>query len=66
MSGSKSSTTEKSINKSINYNNYIQGNSIIKLQILLIGDSEVGKTSLIQRFVNNTYNELYTPTNDIS
>lgn len=32
------------------------------LKVLLIGNSSVGKSSLIFRFVDNVYNESFVPT----
>lgn len=38
----------------------------VKRKILLLGGQEVGKTSLIKRFKNNTFNEEYEPTIQIT
>ena len=38
----------------------------VKRKILLLGGQEVGKTSLIKRLKNNTFNEEYEPTIQIT
>lgn len=34
----------------------------VKCKIVIVGDSECGKTSLIQRYIKETFNEVYSPT----
>uniref|UniRef100_A0A8W8MSR8 Rho-related GTP-binding protein RhoE n=1 Tax=Magallana gigas TaxID=29159 RepID=A0A8W8MSR8_MAGGI len=34
----------------------------VKCKIVIVGDSECGKTSLIQRYIKENFNEVYSPT----
>ncbi|ESO82046.1 hypothetical protein LOTGIDRAFT_223513 [Lottia gigantea] len=36
--------------------------SIVRSKIVVVGDCNCGKTSLIQRYVKDSFNEVYTPT----
>ena len=46
----------------INFSFVILQNSIPAINIVLFGTGGVGKTSLIRRYLYNTFNECYTPT----
>ena len=36
--------------------------SVPRIKIVLVGDGATGKTSLLQRFADGTFNEEYVPT----
>lgn len=42
---------------------YTNGNNLSKLKLILLGNKEVGKTSIINRIVNNDFKSSYFPTN---
>jgi GTPase SAR1 family protein len=44
---------------------YEDGDKLPNFRAILLGDARVGKTSLITRFLNNSYKDTYTPTTDI-
>jgi GTPase SAR1 family protein len=44
---------------------YTDGNLIPKLRAVLLGNSKVGKTSLIMRYLNRNYREEYFPTKEL-
>jgi GTPase SAR1 family protein len=52
---------EVEFNEKVHYD----GSSLDKYRIILFGDKEVGKTSLINRFINHTFREEYNPTTEI-
>ena len=35
---------------------------MLKIKIIVIGEGGVGKTSLVQKYCNNTFDEKYVPT----
>ena len=37
-------------------------NEIIKIKVILLGESQIGKTSIIQRYVKNNFNLSYITT----
>lgn len=41
------------------------GNKVPKIKAVLLGNSNVGKTSLITRYLNNEFREVVYPTKDI-
>ncbi len=43
----------------------ILGNKIFKFRLILLGNQNVGKTSLIVQFINNIFLEEYFPTKDL-
>lgn len=43
----------------------IEGHSLSKFKIIFLGDSAVGKTTLIQQYLNNSFRKEYFPTTDI-
>lgn len=43
----------------------IPGNKIFKFRLILLGNQNVGKTSLLVQFINNIFSEEYFPTKDI-
>ena len=47
--------TNKPIEESID-------NDLIKVNLFLVGNRKVGKTSLIFRYITNVYSEIYMPT----
>ncbi len=38
---------------------------LTKFRIMLLGNSSVGKTSIITQFINNTFRDSYFPTSEI-
>ena len=46
-------------------NDAILGKSISKFRVILLGNQNVGKTSLIIQYLNNQFKEEYFPTKDI-
>jgi GTPase SAR1 family protein len=44
---------------------YIDGNRLPKFRVILLGNSKVGKTSLIERYMNHNFREEYFPTKEI-
>lgn len=42
-----------------NFNNMTNNHKKILLKIILLGDAGVGKTSLINQFINKNYSEKY-------
>lgn len=46
-------------------NDCILGNKIFKFRLVLLGNQNVGKTSLIVQFINNIFSDEYFPTKDI-
>ncbi len=45
--------------------NVIDGKTLSKFRIMFIGNSSVGKTSLIHQYINNSFRKEYFPTCDI-
>lgn len=41
------------------------GSKLKILKLLFLGSSETGKTSIINRYINNSFNENYFPTKDL-
>ena len=41
------------------------GNKVPKIRAVLLGNSGVGKTSLITRYLNNEFREVVYPTKDV-
>eukprot|EP01095_Lingulamoeba_sp_RSL-Kostka_P013046 TRINITY_DN528_c2_g1_i1.p1 TRINITY_DN528_c2_g1~~TRINITY_DN528_c2_g1_i1.p1 ORF type:complete len:227 (+),score=31.83 TRINITY_DN528_c2_g1_i1:62-682(+) len=46
----------------IHAQNALYDNKNVLLKIILLGDSSVGKTTLLNKFVNHKYDEIYKPT----
>ena len=44
---------------------FIEGQNLEKFRILILGSSRVGKTTLINQYINNFFKEIYYPTKDI-
>ena len=44
----------------------LHGKDVPKFRIIVLGASEVGKTSLILQYLNNTFKEKYYPTKEIT
>lgn len=42
---------------------YKSGNNLSKLKLILIGNKAVGKTSILNRIINNDFKNVYFPTN---
>jgi GTPase SAR1 family protein len=40
------------------------GHALQKLNIIFIGDSKVGKSSLINSYINNNFQQAYNPTTE--
>lgn len=51
--------------KAFDPKNFQDGNKLPKIRAILLGNSNVGKTSLITRYVNNEFREVVYPTKDI-
>ncbi len=41
------------------------GTKLQKFRIVVLGDAEVGKTSIINQFVNNSFRSTYFPTKEL-
>lgn len=46
-------------------NKYHEGELFPKFRIILLGNSQVGKTSLIMQFMNRNFREEYFPSKEI-
>jgi GTPase SAR1 family protein len=44
---------------------YINGDNIPKFRAIILGNSKVGKTSLIMRYMNHFFRDEYFPTREL-
>ena len=48
-----------------NGDNIRDGKTLYKFRLIMLGDSTVGKTSLITQYLNNNFRNEYYPTRDL-
>jgi GTPase SAR1 family protein len=50
----------------INSNIHKDGKKLQKFRIIFLGNAEVGKTSIINQFINNSFRDTYFPTKELT